>query len=81
MRRPRRGRPRGCVGRDGERGAESVDEGERRRAGTAEQAPTIALLDGHSLAHRAFYALPPLSTSSGQPTHAVTGFLNMLLRL
>ncbi|MCL6522940.1 MAG: DNA polymerase I, partial [Firmicutes bacterium] len=25
--------------------------------------------------------LPPLSTSSGQPTHAVTGFLNMLLRL
>ncbi|MDI3316891.1 MAG: DNA polymerase I [Bacillota bacterium] len=44
-------------------------------------ASTIALLDGHSLAHRAFYALPPLSTTAGQPTNAITGFLNMLLRL
>ncbi|MDI3297905.1 MAG: DNA polymerase I [Bacillota bacterium] len=48
---------------------------------TATAASTIALLDGHSLAHRAFYALPPLSTTAGQPTNAVTGFLNMLLRL
>lgn len=41
----------------------------------------IALIDGHSLFHRAFFALPPLATADGQPTGAVYGFLTMLLRL
>ncbi|MCL5676419.1 MAG: DNA polymerase I, partial [Firmicutes bacterium] len=41
----------------------------------------LMLIDGNSLANRAFYALPPLSTSKGQPTNAVVGFLNMLFRL
>ncbi len=41
----------------------------------------IALVDGHSLFHRAFFALPPLATPDGQPTGAVYGFLTMLLRL
>lgn len=41
----------------------------------------IALIDGHSLFHRAFFALPPLATPQGQPTGAVYGFLTMLLRL
>lgn len=40
----------------------------------------LLLVDGHSLANRAFYALPPLSTSDGTPTGAVFGFLAMLLR-
>ncbi len=40
----------------------------------------LLLVDGHSLANRAFYALPPLSTSDGTPTGAVFGFLSMLLR-
>ncbi|MDI3269450.1 MAG: DNA polymerase I [Bacillota bacterium] len=40
----------------------------------------LLLVDGHSLLHRAYYALPPLSSSSGQPTNALLGFLNMLLR-
>jgi DNA polymerase-1 len=43
----------------------------------------LLLLDGHSLAYRAFYALPvaTFSTSSGQPTNAVYGFTSMLLNL
>ena len=40
------------------------------------------LLDGHSLAHRAYHALPPTLTSpSGVPTNAVLGFCNMLIRI
>jgi DNA polymerase I len=44
--------------------------------------PTLALIDGHSLAYRAFYALPSdLATSSGQVTNAVYGFTSMLIKL
>lgn len=40
------------------------------------------LIDGHSLAYRAFYALPPdLSTSAGQVTNAVYGFTSMLIKV
>ncbi|MEO8330109.1 MAG: 5'-3' exonuclease H3TH domain-containing protein, partial [Candidatus Nanopelagicales bacterium] len=41
----------------------------------------LLLLDGHSLAYRAFYALPVenFSTSTGQPTNAVYGFTSMLI--
>ncbi|MHB9146418.1 MAG: DNA polymerase I [Symbiobacteriia bacterium] len=41
----------------------------------------LMLIDGNSLANRAFYALPPLTTARGQMTNAVVGFLNMLFRL
>jgi DNA polymerase-1 len=42
----------------------------------------ILLLDGHSLAYRAFYALPTtLATSTGQVTNAVYGFTSMLIKL
>lgn len=41
----------------------------------------VVLIDGHSLFHRAFYALPYLTNSQGQPTNAVYGFLTMLLKL
>lgn len=41
----------------------------------------IVLVDGSSYLYRAFHALPPLTTSSGQPTGAVKGVLNMLKRL
>ena len=38
-------------------------------------------LDGHSLAYRAFFALPPdLATTTGQPTNAVYGFTSMLIK-
>ncbi|HEY2919812.1 MAG TPA: 5'-3' exonuclease H3TH domain-containing protein, partial [Candidatus Binatia bacterium] len=42
----------------------------------------VLLLDGHSLAYRAFFALPEsLVTSSGQVTNAVYGFTAMLIKL
>jgi DNA polymerase-1 len=44
--------------------------------------PTLALLDGHSIAYRAFFALPEdLATTSGQVTNAVYGFTRMLIKL
>ncbi|HEY4584610.1 MAG TPA: DNA polymerase I [Acidimicrobiia bacterium] len=44
--------------------------------------PTLALIDGNSIAYRAFYALPEdLATKSGQVTNAVFGFTRMLIRL
>lgn len=43
---------------------------------------SILLLDGHSLAYRAFYALPDtLRTQTGQLTNAVYGFTSMLIKL
>ncbi len=41
----------------------------------------LVLVDGYSLLHRAFFALPMLSTRSGEPTNAVYGFATMLVRL
>ncbi|MHB1316032.1 MAG: DNA polymerase I [Christensenellales bacterium] len=42
----------------------------------------MVVIDGNSLLHRAFYALPvTLTTKQGIPTNAVLGFLNMLLRM
>ncbi len=39
------------------------------------------VIDGNSLLHRAYHAIPPLTTSGGLPTNAVYGFTNMLLRV
>ncbi|MDI6703398.1 MAG: DNA polymerase I [bacterium] len=41
----------------------------------------LFLIDGHSLAYRAFYAIPHLRNSKGQLTNAVYGFTTMLLKL
>jgi len=44
--------------------------------------PKLALLDGHNLAYRAFFALPSdLATPTGQVTNAVYGFTSMLIKL
>ncbi|CAB4611524.1 unannotated protein [freshwater metagenome] len=45
--------------------------------------PTLLLIDGHSLAFRAFYALNPdnFKTKDGQHTNAVHGFISMLLNI
>jgi DNA polymerase-1 len=51
---------------------------------SADAAPRrLLLLDGHSLAYRAFYALPVenFSTTTGQPTNAVFGFTSMLINV
>jgi DNA polymerase-1 len=43
----------------------------------------LLLIDGHSIAYRAFFALPVenFSTTTGQPTNAVFGFTSMLINL
>ena len=48
-----------------------------------ESTPRLLLLDGHSLAYRAFFALPVenFSTQTGQPTNAVFGFTSMLINM
>src|SRR5699024_10944250 len=45
--------------------------------------PKLLLIDGHSVAYRAFFALPVenFSTSSGQHTNAVFGFTSMLINV
>ncbi len=45
--------------------------------------PRLLLIDGHSMAYRAFFALPVenFATHSGQPTNAVYGFTSMLINL
>ncbi len=52
-------------------------------ADAAAAPPTLLLLDGHSLAYRAFFALPVenFSTTTGQATNAVYGFTSMLINL
>lgn len=51
-------------------------------ATASRNARKVLLLDGHSLAFRAFFALPDtLVTSSGQVTNAVYGFTAMLIKL
>ena len=48
----------------------------------ARPAPTLMLIDGHSLTYRAFFALPAdMATASGQVTNAVYGFTAMLINL
>ncbi len=43
--------------------------------------PQLLLVDGNSLLHRAYHALPPLTTSDGRPTNAVYGLATMLVSL
>lgn len=42
--------------------------------------PCVYLVDGSSYIFRAFFALPPLSNSSGLPTNAIYGFANTMLK-
>ena len=46
-----------------------------------EMADKFFVIDGSSLIHRAFFALPPLMTKQGVHTGAVYGFCNMLVKL
>lgn len=41
----------------------------------------FVLIDGHAILHRAYHALPPLTTSGGEEVGAVFGFTSMLLRV
>ncbi|WP_432548748.1 DNA polymerase I [Kineococcus sp. SYSU DK004] len=55
----------------------------RKPPAPAPERPRLLLVDGHSLAYRAFYALPVenFGTTTGQPTNAVYGFTAMLINL
>ena len=60
----------------------TVSKNSRSTAPAKDGSPKVLLLDGHSLAYRAFFALPDtLVTSSGQVTNAVYGFTAMLIKL
>ncbi|WP_067462702.1 DNA polymerase I [Actinomadura macra] len=54
-----------------------------KTASTPDKRDRLLLLDGHSLAYRAFFALPVenFSTTDGQPTNAVYGFTSMLINV
>ncbi|MFD4566669.1 DNA polymerase I [Streptomyces sp. NPDC058467] len=58
--------------------AETASKKTDTTAGTGR--PRLMLMDGHSLAYRAFFALPAenFTTATGQPTNAIYGFASML---
>ncbi|MFF3449106.1 DNA polymerase I [Streptomyces sp. NPDC002667] len=58
--------------------AETASKQTEKTAGTGR--PRLMLMDGHSLAYRAFFALPAenFTTATGQPTNAIYGFASML---
>ncbi|MDR6217669.1 DNA polymerase I [Deinococcus soli (ex Cha et al. 2016)] len=48
---------------------------------TAASPDTLVLIDGHALAFRSYFALPPLTNKQGEATNAILGFLRLTLRL
>ncbi|MFF3486170.1 DNA polymerase I [Streptomyces sp. NPDC002701] len=58
--------------------AETASKKTEKTSGQAR--PRLMLMDGHSLAYRAFFALPAenFTTATGQPTNAIYGFASML---
>ncbi|MEV8034615.1 DNA polymerase I [Streptomyces sp. NPDC086182] len=58
--------------------ADTASKKTENTAGTGR--PRLMLMDGHSLAYRAFFALPAenFTTATGQPTNAIYGFASML---
>ncbi len=63
--------------------APSTSSRSSQKGGKDKRQPTLMLLDGHSLAYRAFFALPAenFKTAAGQTTNAVYGFTSMLINL
>lgn len=41
----------------------------------------LAIIDAHALIHRAYHALPPMTSEDGAPTNAVYGFTTMLIKM
>jgi len=61
-------------------GVTSLDE---EQAAVPAEPARLLLVDGHSMAYRAFYSHPVenFSTTTGQPTNAVYGFTSMLIKV
>lgn len=53
---------------------------EERFDGARKIMKKLVLVDGHAVFHRAYHAMPPLTTSKGELVNAVFGFTSMLLR-
>lgn len=63
-----------------EKAAKTAKTTATKATGGAGGRPRLMLMDGHSLAYRAFFALPAenFTTATGQPTNAIYGFASML---
>lgn len=60
----------------------AIDSVAQTPAAGAPAAGTYAIIDGNSLMHRAFHAIPPtMNAPDGRPTNALFGFVSMLLKL
>lgn len=60
----------------------ATDTPAKKQKSAADKRPKLLLIDGYSLAFRAFYALPEdLATSDGTHTNAVFGFTSMLIKV
>ena len=53
----------------------------RRTTENGTPAKRLVVIDGNALIHRAFHAIPNLTTSAGIPTNAVYGFASMLINI
>ena len=47
----------------------------------AKRKEKFVIIDGHALIHRAFHALPPLTTKKGEIVNAIYGFTSILLKV
>ncbi|MCR4325197.1 MAG: DNA polymerase [Patescibacteria group bacterium] len=52
----------------------------RAKKGASGEQARLMLLDTHAIIHRAYHALPDLTTSAGEPTGALYGLITMLLK-
>src|SRR5262249_35388718 len=79
---PARRSPRDRARTRGARGDRSADGGDPRARGDCVSKRPLLVIDGDSLAHRAYHALPKtIRRSEGRPSNAIVGFTNFLLRL
>jgi DNA polymerase-1 len=46
-----------------------------------QQGKKMIIIDGNAIVHRAYHAIPPLTTKKGEVVNAVYGFVSMLLRV
>jgi DNA polymerase I len=61
---------------------QTIEKKTRKAVGNVADTPELFLIDGNSLAYRAFFALPEsIGTSDGRPTNAIYGLASMLVKI